>query len=77
MCKGCASRHDRFRKWTRITHERAKQIVGGGNHRTADISRQVGMRREESSRKTALHRSGEWMDGLNYGLLAEEWAGRR
>jgi len=32
------------------------------------------MRREEFSRKTALHRSGEWLDGLNYGILAEEWA---
>jgi len=33
----------------------------------------LGMRREEHSRRTALHRSGEWMDGMNYGLLAEEW----
>ena len=41
------------------------------------LMERLGMRREESSRKTALHRSGEWMDGLNYGLLAEEWAGRR
>jgi RimJ/RimL family protein N-acetyltransferase len=31
------------------------------------------MRREEHSRGTALHRSGEWMDGMNYGILAEEW----
>jgi RimJ/RimL family protein N-acetyltransferase len=31
------------------------------------------MRREEFSRKTALHRSGEWLDDMNYGLLAEEW----
>ena len=41
------------------------------------LMERLGMRREESSRKTALHRSGEWMDGLTYGLLAEEWAGRR
>ena len=33
----------------------------------------LGMRREEHSRRTALHRSGEWMDGMNYGILAEEW----
>ncbi|GAB6859875.1 GNAT family N-acetyltransferase [Microbacterium xylanilyticum] len=33
----------------------------------------LGMRREEHSRETALHRSGEWMDGMNYGLLATEW----
>ncbi|MFC7788182.1 GNAT family N-acetyltransferase [Microbacterium sp. MAHUQ-60] len=41
------------------------------------LMERLGMRREESSRRTALHRSGEWMDGLNYGLLAEEWPGRR
>jgi len=33
----------------------------------------LGMRREEHSIGTALHRSGVWMDGMNYGLLAEEW----
>ncbi|MFE6736081.1 GNAT family N-acetyltransferase [Microbacterium sp. NPDC057650] len=37
------------------------------------LMERLGMRREEDSRKTALHRSGEWMDGLNYALLAEEW----
>lgn len=41
------------------------------------LMERLGMRREEFSRCTALHRSGEWMDGMNYGLLAEEWAGRR
>lgn len=33
----------------------------------------LGMRREEHSRATALHRSGEWMDGMAYALLADEW----
>ncbi|UJP09324.1 GNAT family N-acetyltransferase [Microbacterium sp. KUDC0406] len=37
------------------------------------LMERLGMRREESSRRTALHRSGEWMDGLDYALLAEEW----
>ena len=37
------------------------------------LMERLGMRREEASIRTALHRSGEWMDGLNYGLLAEEW----
>lgn len=36
----------------------------------------LGMRREEHSRGTALHRSGEWMDGMNYGVLADEWRAR-
>lgn len=38
------------------------------------LMERLGMRREEFSRKTALHRSGEWLDGMNYGILAEEWA---
>ncbi len=37
------------------------------------LMERLGMRREEDSRKTGLHRSGEWMDGLIYALLAEEW----
>ncbi|WP_348789281.1 GNAT family N-acetyltransferase [Leifsonia sp. NPDC080035] len=37
------------------------------------LMERIGMRREEFSRATALHRSGVWMDGMNYGLLAEEW----
>ncbi|MFB4349510.1 GNAT family N-acetyltransferase [Microbacterium sp. CR_7] len=40
------------------------------------LMERLGMRREEFSRKTALHRSGEWLDGMNYGILAEEWATR-
>jgi RimJ/RimL family protein N-acetyltransferase len=40
------------------------------------LMERLGMRREEFSRKTALHRSGEWLDGMNYGILAEEWHGR-
>ncbi|MDL9979224.1 GNAT family N-acetyltransferase [Microbacterium sp. ASV49] len=39
------------------------------------VMERLGMRREEFSRGTGLHRSGVWMDGLNYGLLAEEWSG--
>lgn len=37
------------------------------------LMERLGMRREEYSRRTALHRSGQWLDGMNYGLLAEEW----
>ncbi|MGN8026363.1 GNAT family N-acetyltransferase [Microbacterium sp. 22242] len=37
----------------------------------------LGMRREEHSRATALHRNGEWMDGMAYALLAEEWRAAR
>jgi RimJ/RimL family protein N-acetyltransferase len=37
------------------------------------LMQRVGMRRESVTRRDALHRSGEWMDGMAYGLLAEEW----
>ena len=40
------------------------------------LMERLGMRREEFSRKTALHRSGEWLDGMSYGILAEEWPAR-
>jgi RimJ/RimL family protein N-acetyltransferase len=31
------------------------------------------MRRETATVRESLHRSGEWMDGYAYALLAEEW----
>jgi RimJ/RimL family protein N-acetyltransferase len=37
------------------------------------LMERIGMRREEYSRETALHRSGRWVDGMSYGLLASEW----
>jgi RimJ/RimL family protein N-acetyltransferase len=37
------------------------------------VMERLGMRREEYSRGTGLHRSGVWMDGMDYALLAEEW----
>lgn len=38
------------------------------------LMERVGMRREQQTTRDALHRSGEWLDGLGYALLAEEWA---
>jgi len=37
------------------------------------IMEKVGMRREAYNVKDSLHRSGVWMDGMVYALLAEEW----
>jgi len=39
------------------------------------LMERVGMRREVYLVKESLHRSGEWMDGIGYALLAEEWRG--
>lgn len=37
------------------------------------LMERIGMRREEFSSKSALHHSGEWLDGMSWGMLAEEW----
>jgi RimJ/RimL family protein N-acetyltransferase len=31
------------------------------------------MRREIYSVRDSLHRSGQWLDGMSYALLADEW----
>jgi RimJ/RimL family protein N-acetyltransferase len=33
----------------------------------------VGMRREAHNLRDSLHRSGDWLDGMGYALLADEW----
>ena len=40
------------------------------------LMERVGMRREVHTLQESLHRSGEWLDGLGYALLADEWRGR-
>jgi RimJ/RimL family protein N-acetyltransferase len=40
------------------------------------LMERLGMRREGYFVREGLHRSGEWMDGMAYALLAEEWRPR-
>ena len=37
------------------------------------LMERLGMRRETYTVRESLHRSGEWLDGMGYALLAEEW----
>jgi len=37
------------------------------------LMERLGMRREQHTKQDSLHRSGEWLDGMMYALLAEEW----
>src|SRR3712207_854124 len=37
------------------------------------LMERLGMRREEHNVADSLHRSGAWLDGLGYALLADEW----
>lgn len=39
------------------------------------LMERLGMRREIHTLRESLHRSGQWLDGLGYALLAEEWEG--
>jgi len=43
------------------------------NERSWRLMERLGMRREIATRRESLHRSGEWLDGVGYALLAEEW----
>lgn len=40
------------------------------------LMERVGMRREALTLGESLHRDGEWLDSVAYGLLAEEWRNR-
>lgn len=40
------------------------------------LMERVGMRREAHNVRDSLHRSGAWLDGYFYALLAEEWRAR-
>lgn len=37
------------------------------------LMERVGMRRETHAVRESLHRSGQWLDGLGYANLAEEY----
>ena len=37
------------------------------------LMERVGMRREIHTVRESLHRSGQWLDGIGYALLADEW----
>lgn len=47
------------------------------NEPSQKLMRRVGMRHESSSVRDALHRDHGWVDGVMYGLLAEEWRRQR
>jgi len=45
-----------------------------GNEASWRLMERVGMRRELYTVRESLHRSGAWLDGIGYALLADEWA---
>jgi RimJ/RimL family protein N-acetyltransferase len=45
------------------------------NDASSRLMQRLGMRREIHTLRESLHRSGEWLDGMGYALLADEWPG--
>ena len=43
------------------------------NDASRRLMERVGLRRETYTVRESLHRSGEWLDGMGYALLADEW----
>jgi RimJ/RimL family protein N-acetyltransferase len=52
---------------------RVKADCFADNEASWQLMERVHMRRELHTVRESLHRSGEWLDGLGYALLAEEW----
>ena len=52
---------------------RVKGSCFAANQASWRLMERVGMRREAHTLKDSLHRSGEWLDGMDYALLREEW----
>lgn len=55
---------------------RATALCFADNVASWRIMEKLGMRREEHTRAESLHRSGRWLDGLGYAMLADEWRAR-
>lgn len=56
---------------------RVKALCFADNVASWRIMEKVGMRREEYAVEESLHRSGRWLDGVSYAVLAREWRARR
>jgi RimJ/RimL family protein N-acetyltransferase len=69
------------RKLIRICFEdlglrRVRAECFADNEASWRLMERVHMRREQHTVRESLHRSGEWLDGMGYALLAEEWRAR-
>jgi RimJ/RimL family protein N-acetyltransferase len=56
---------------------RVRALCFADNTASWRIMEKIGMRREEYNVADSLHRSGRWLDGLGYALLADEWRAAR
>lgn len=54
---------------------RIKADCFADNEASWRLMERVHMRREFHTVRESLHRSGDWLDGLGYAILADEWRG--
>lgn len=54
---------------------RVHAICYADNEPSWRLMERLGMRREARHVRAALHRSGAWLDQLDYAILADEWPG--
>jgi len=70
----------RYRQWIAIFVELGLRRVYAqcfaDNAASWRIMEKLGMRREEYAVRDSLHRSGQWMDGMRYAILSDEWRAR-
>lgn len=59
--------------FTDLGLRRVTALCFAGNEPSWRLMERVGMRREAHNVRDTLHRSGRWLDGYGYALLAEEW----
>lgn len=52
---------------------RVTALCFADNEASWRLMEKLGMRRETYNLRESLHRSGEWLDGAGYALLADEW----
>ena len=55
---------------------RVKAACFADNEPSWRLMERVGMRREAHTRADSLHRTGGWLDGMEYAMLADEWRAR-
>ena len=56
---------------------RVTALLFADNVASRRLLERIGMRREQHNLKDSLHRSGEWLDGMGYALLRDEWLSAR
>ncbi|HWJ83468.1 MAG TPA: GNAT family protein [Nocardioides sp.] len=63
--------------FTQLGLRRVRAQCFADNEPSWRLMERIGMRRETHSVKESLHRSGAWLDGFGYAVLAEEWRERQ